>query len=462
VDAAVSELSGKLSRHHVHANDEFSKCEFVKMHATPIAEKSMKLQGHSEHAISEGEQIPRRNRRIQACLALALLLAAFRATPSQAESKFSIAGGKTTTKLPFELIDNRVFVKVRLNSRGPFYFILDTGAGGLLVANDVAQKLSLRVEDAGEGSGVGEKAVHAGRAHIAKAQFGDLQLEDLEATVFSSGDSGNVFGKIPVDGIIGLEVFQHVVVKHDYIRKVLTCTSPDKFNYKGRGVIVHFDRPRQIPVVEAELDSVRGRFGIDTGARSSLLAYSPFVEQNKLQEKYAAKLEGVTGWGLGGPVRSLLARAHELRIGEVAIHDLVIRLSTQKKGLTTSTEMAGLIGPDVLSQFDLTVDYSRNRLIFEKNKQYGRRDSYDRAGMWMGQDGEHFSVVDVIAGGAADQAGIKPGETILAIDGVSTDKLVLPQVREKIRREAVGKRIMLLLESKGTTRTAVVTLRDLV
>jgi hypothetical protein len=243
---------------------------------------------------------------------------------------------------------------------------------------------------------------------------------------------------------------------------VLTFTRPDKFNYRGSGVIVHFDRPRQIPVVDAELDGVRGKFGIDTGARSSLLAYAPFVDQNHLEEKYDAKLEGVTGWGIGGPVRSLLARAKELRIGEVVVHDLVIRLSTQKTGLTTSSAMAGLIGPDVLSQFDLTVDYSRNRLIFEKNKRYGRRDSYDRAGMWMGQDGEHFTVVDVIAGGPADEAGIKRGESILAIDGVSTDKLILPEVRDKIRRDPVGKRITLLLESNGKRQTAVVTLRDLV
>ena len=119
-------------------------------------------------------------------------------------------------------------------------------------------------------------------------------------------------------------------------------------------------------------------------------------------------------------------------------------------------------GPDVLSQFDLTVDYSRNRLIFERNKYYGRWDSYDRAGMWMGEDGKHFTVVDIIAGGPADEAGIKRGESVLAIDGVPTDKLVLPEVRDKIRHDPVGKKIALLLESNRKRRTAVVALRDLV
>jgi hypothetical protein len=403
-----------------------------------------------------------RNRHLQLYLLCILSPAAFLAMPAQADSKFSIAHGKRTTRLPFELIDNRVFVEVRLNGHGPFHFILDTGAGGFSIDDAVAQKLGLQVEDAGQGTGVGEKTVRVGRAHLAEAQIGDLRFEELTVGVFPGGDSGNVFGKKPLDGIVGLEVFQHVVVKHDYIRCVLTFTLPDRFSYSGRGVIVHFDRPRYIPVVDAELDGVPGKFGIDTGARSALLAFGPFAEQNQLKEKYDAKLEGVTGWGIGGPVRSLLARAKELRIGKVVTRDLVIRLSTQQKGLTTSSGMAGLIGPDVLSQFNLTVDYSRSRIILEKNKRYGKRDSYDRAGMWMGQDGGHFIVVDVIKGGPADDAGIKQGETILSVDGVSTDQLVLPEVRERMRREAVGRRITLSIMSSGTKHTAVVTLRDLV
>lgn len=146
------------------------------------------------------------------------------------------------------------------------------------------------------------------------------------------------------------------------------------------------------------------------------------------------------------------------------MRDPVIRLSTQKTGLTTSSAMAGLIGPDVLSQFDVTFDYARTRIIFEKNINYGRRDSYDRAGIWMGQDkdGKHFAVVDVIAGGPGAAAGVKPGDEILAINGENTANLILPDARETIRREAVGGKLTLLLESQGKQRTAVVTLKDLV
>jgi Aspartyl protease/PDZ domain len=376
----------------------------------------------------------------------------------------ALADSKTSFTLPFDLVDNRVFVEVRLNGRGPFHFLLDTGAGGVTVSTDVAEQLGLHVGDAGAGQGVGEKVVHAGEAQIAQLQIGDLALADLDSNVMDLSDAPQVLGTKPFDGIIGLPVFERMVVKHDYVNRILRFTAPDKFDYTGSGVMVHFERPRQIPVVAGVLDGVAGNFGVDTGARSSLLLYGPFCAQNNLQEKYSAKLEGVTGWGIGGPVRSLLARAKELQIGDVIVRDLVIRLSAQKTGLTTSSAMAGLIGPDVLSQFDVTFDYARTRIIFEKNKNYGRRDSYDRAGIWMGQekDGKHFTIVDVIAGGPGAAAGVKAGDEILAINGQSTANLILPDVRETIRREAVGDKLTLLLESGGKQRTAVIILKDVV
>jgi Aspartyl protease/PDZ domain len=394
-------------------------------------------------------------------------LVVFCACPLNSANRGSsvVAGAKTSFTLPFDLVDNRIFVEARLNGRGPFHLLLDTGAGGLTISTDLAKQLGLHVADAGEDQGVGEKTVHAGQAQIDQLHIGDLAIADMEASVIDLSDAPQVFGTKHFDGIIGSPVFECMVVKHDYVNRVLTFTAPDKFDYTAAGVIVRFERPRQIPVIAASLDGVAGNFGVDTGARSSLLLYGPFCAQNHLQEKYGAKLEGVTGWGIGGPVRSLLARANTLHIGDdVTVRDLVIRLSAQKTGATTSSAMAGLIGPDVLSQFDVTFDYSRSRIIFEKNKNYGRRDSYDRAGIWMGQsaDGKHFTVVDVIAGGPGADAGVKPGDEILAINGQNTSNLILPDVRETIRREAVGDKLTLLLESGGKQRTAVVTLKDLV
>ncbi len=361
--------------------------------------------------------------------------------------------------LPFKLVDNRIFVEVMLNGRGPFQFILDTGADAVM-SDSVALRLGLTIQNGGEGPGVGAAKQHFGTTRVANLRLGGLRLSDVPFSV-TTLEEPQVFGTQPVDGVIGSVVFERIVVRHDYVHRILTFTPPDEYHDSGTGTVVPIQRPRQIPVIEALLDSIPGAFGVDTGARSALLLYGPFCERNQLAAKYGARLEGVTGWGIGGPVRSLIARAHQLDMGAASVRDPIVRLSTQKAGLTTSSEMAGLIGPDVLSQFDVTFDYSRHRMILEKNSTYGRRDSYDRAGVWMGQKGPYFTVVDVIAGGPADQAGVHVGDMILAIDGTDTRTLRLPEVREQMRRQPVGRKVSLLLESGGKRRTAIVKLRDL-
>jgi hypothetical protein len=64
-----------------------------------------------------------------------MLLASFAATARAqvaTPKNLSFDGGKGSFTIPFELVDNRIFVNVMLEGRGPFRFILDTGAGSAL------------------------------------------------------------------------------------------------------------------------------------------------------------------------------------------------------------------------------------------------------------------------------------------------------------------------------------------
>jgi hypothetical protein len=363
--------------------------------------------------------------------------------------------------VPFELVDNRIFVEVRIDGKGPFKVIFDTGAGNIL-RPEVARGLGLAVEDAGTGSGVGEQVVRAGRSTVGRMQLGSIVLVDQRFTILPFDDARHVFGSARFDGVIGYEVLQKYVATIDYERGRLTLTEPSKFEYRGTGAVVPFDDGWRIPRVQGALDGIAGTFAIDTGARSALILFGPFVDRNDLRTKYGAKLEGITGWGIGGPVRSQVVRVRKLTLGPVEVGDLVARLSTQKSGALTREDTAALVGPDVLKQFTLVVDYSRKRLIFEKNGNFGKPDVYDRTGMWMGQNDSGFEVLDVTAGGPAAAAGLAVGDTILSVDGARADRLVLPAVRLRFRTDAPGTRVRMRVLSTGKERDVTLTLRDLV
>jgi predicted aspartyl protease len=128
---------------------------------------------------------PKTFSRLLFSFAIAMTLSA-PAVPQSAPA-FSMAGGKTSSTLPFEMIDNRVFVDVRLNGRGPFHFIFDTGAGGFTMYRNVADQLGLHVEDAGEGSGVGARTSAVATATIAGVWMGQAGSHFAAVDVIAGG-----------------------------------------------------------------------------------------------------------------------------------------------------------------------------------------------------------------------------------------------------------------------------------
>lgn len=399
------------------------------------------------------------------CLCLVMQLVSVTASCRQKSQllspSFATATGNTPATIPFDVVDNRIFVDVRLNGKGPFRFIFDSGAGAIITP-ELAKELGLKIEGTSQSGGAGEKTVETENTKVAEMQIANVRLTDQPFGVISFADAKYVFGTAQVDGVIGDEVLQRFVVRIDYERNLLTFTPPSQFVYRGSGVVIPIQRPRLIPIVEGEIDGIAGKFGIDTGARSSLILYGPFVEVNNLRAKYQPKVEGITGWGIGGPIRSQVARINVLKLGAVEVHSVVTRFSLQRSGALTSMAMAGLVGPDVLKQFNITFDYSRQRMIFEKNRNYGTPDTFDRAGMWLGQDGKTFEVIDVIVAGPAAEGGIKIGDRITAVDGRSTELLDLLATRLKFKSDPPNRKVRLTVLSSNKQHEVTLVLRNLV
>ena len=403
-------------------------------------------------------------RRTLTLVCLALLVSFAREASAQVTTpdNLTFAGGKTSFTVPFELVDNRIFVNVTLEGRGPFKFILDTGGyGGISV--ETAKKIGAKLGNEVEGRGAGETIVKAWETSVAETRIGGLVLKNQDYRVFDFSDMRHVFGSQTFDGVIGLPVFSQTVVRVDYARRTLTFNEPSKFDYKGSGAPVTFELERFLPIIRGEVDGAQVRLGLDTGDRSAFTLKSPFVEQYKLREKYAPKVEAVTGWGIGGPIRAQVVRLSSLKFGPFEIAGAVTRFSLQKAGAFTSGDTAGNVGGAILKQFTVTFDYARRRLYFEKNNSFGSRDTYDRAGLWLsgGTDGRSFEVFDVVASGPAAEAGLKVGDRVLAIDGRGVEGLRLIAARNELK-DSRRKTVRLTVQDGAGLRDVVVKLRDLV
>ncbi|MGA9207718.1 MAG: aspartyl protease family protein [Terriglobales bacterium] len=379
--------------------------------------------------------------------------------PQPPPPDFAIAGGKSSTTVPFELLNNHIYVEVKLNGKGPFRVLCDTG-GANIITPELARELGLKAEGALQGRGVGEKSEDVGLVKMQSLGVGEATLSNQVFAVFPMEAFSAVEG-IKINGLIGYEVFRRFIARVDYEHHLLTLTVPSAFAYKGDGTTVPFLFNAHIPQVDGEIDGIAGKFDIDTGSRASLSVLGPFAEKHDLAAHYGARIEAVTGWGVGGAARSLVTRAKVLRLGKVEVHDPVTELSLQKKGAFVNPYVAGNVGAGVLKRFNITFDYQHQQLIFERNANYDKPDVYDRSGMWLNQSGETFEVMDVVAGGPAAAAGLKIGDKILAIDGRPVSQLSLPAVRQQLKSEP-GTRLRLAIQSGEQKREVVLVLKNLV
>ncbi len=381
------------------------------------------------------------------------------APPAPPKRDFGFANGARSTTIPFKLVNNHIYLEVRLNGR-PSEFLFDTG-GLNVITPTVAREMGLKAEGAMEATGAGEKSADAAFTKVARMQVGGAWLENQTFVVIGLESFKDVEGK-PITGIIGYEVFKRFVVVLDYENSRVVLLEPDGFAYGGSGVRVPMDLNDRVPEVAGEIDGLPGKFSLDTGSRSSLDLMAPFVAKNNLVARYNAKYQGVTGWGVGGAARSWIVRGKRFSLGGAAVDAPVVELAQAAKGSFSDAYVAGNVGAGVLKQFNIVWNYPRHEIFFEKNKNHGQPDVYDRAGFWVNLGDGAFDVVDVTAGAPADSAGLRAGDRVVSVNGKkAASEVSLPDFR--LLKKAPSGTNLILEVLRGTQRLTIdITLKDLV
>lgn len=381
--------------------------------------------------------------------------------PAPPPRDFHFSRNVSSVTLPMELINNHIYVTAWLNGQGPFRFLVDTGWGTSSITPDVAKRLGLLVRGAQKTIGAGEGTAETKFTRVTRMRFGGAELRNQSLGVTSAFDGKTRDAVDNFGGLLGYELFKRFVVKLDFERQRLTLILPSRFSRPRLGTTVPFKLSNTIPLVRAQVDGFEGEFIVDSGFPGSVILYQGFIEKNDLLTRFKSRFEAITGWGIGGPVRSGVTRARIFRLREETIRDLVVTLSLIKKGTMADPHLAGAIGSELLRRFTVTFDYGRREMHLERNSNYEEREVFDRSGMYLNKRPNWFDVVDVVKGGPADEAEIRPGDRIVSMDGKKASAWTVPEVRSRLRGPA-GTRVDLILERGDSRRHVVLILKELV
>lgn len=268
-------------------------------------------------------------------------------SPSGSRVKFRLAGGAQPL----------ILLPVSVNDKGPFDFILDTGAGTSLLSADLVKQLDVKIIGTKEGQSAGG-TVSVSLAKVDSLAVGETRLPDIDVGIVDLSHVGKTIGA-RIDGDLGYNFIRHFRITIDYRNLELRFDDPKRIEHFGKPALTEIPMRLANPAKPLILVDVyaneRGpfQFAIDTGTSTS--AITPEL----------AKQLGVTSTPIGaattggahvavtaGTLASFQVGGARIENASIVVADFFAMLSE-----VVGTRLDGIVGYSFLRNYKVAFDY---------------------------------------------------------------------------------------------------------
>jgi len=267
---------------------------------------------------------------------------------------------------PVDIVDfatdatTRMTVAVNIEGKGPYPFIIDTGAQRTVISQELANRLRLDLGPIAElHSMSGSRSVQT--VIIPSLEINRRAVKDIQAPALSGSDIGAA-------GILGIDSLQFQRVLLDFKAETMTIhPSAEKAEPWDGDTIVVKARSRfgQLVLADASADGERIWVIIDTGTQVSVgnEALRRRLARHKRKNARIVQLISVTG----GSTPAAYTTLDRIKLGGVEINDMPVAFADvhpfRKLGLTKRPAL--LLGMDALRLFDrVSVDFANRKVRF--------------------------------------------------------------------------------------------------
>ncbi len=419
--------------------------------------------------------------------------------------KFQLPEGVKSQKVNFQLINNLIIIPLEIND-AKLNFILDSGVSKPILFN-LSDQDSIELKNVTEitinGLGAGEpiKALNSigNSFQLKKIRNNNQQLfVVLDKDINFSTTLG-----IPIHGIIGFDLFRDFVIDVNYSNRSIKFIDPKYYKHKSSSRIetlplaiidrkayiegeVSFDDEENVPV----------KLLVDTGSSDAVWLFQDLEKGINVPPKHYVDYlgKGLNGniFGKRTKVRSVKLGNFLLKNAKAAFPDMFSFSSIKDHG-----DRNGTVGGEILRRFNIVFNYPANKIHLRKNSNFGDPFRFNMSGLDLQHNGvryiaeritdsrgvvknddKSFGDVQILmenrtrlslvpeiivsgirAGSPAEEAGLREGDIILAVNGKRIHKYKLQEVLNLIN-EKEGKKVRVLIERYNKDLTFSFTLKD--
>ncbi len=253
----------------------------------------------------------------------------------------------------------RMTVPVSIDGRGPYSFLVDTGAQRTVIASELARDLRL---DAGPQARVHSMSEVSDIATvlISALEVGGKKVRDIRAPALARRNLG-------AEGMLGVDSLRSQRVFFDFVRQQMTITPSRRREQawpKDTIVVTGRSRFGHLVLIDASVDGQKVWVVIDTGSQVT-------VGNSALRRKLALKgrLGAMTPLELlsvtGGRIMTDATIVKLIKIGGMEVRGMPIAFADVHpfRQLKLNDRPAILLGMDVLSLFErVSVDFANRRV----------------------------------------------------------------------------------------------------
>nr|WP_315220646.1 PDZ domain-containing protein [uncultured Flavobacterium sp.] len=410
-----------------------------------------------------------------------LFFGLFLVFPLNAQDNFLIEGSHNKVVIPIKLINNLVFIPIKVNGV-ELNFLLDSGVEEtVLFSMEEKQQVTFYNVEKIKLRGLGSEDDIEGlkSANNVLETNGLKSKNHLVYIILDQNFNLSSHIGIPVNGIIGHKFFKNNLVEINYQKKKVVVYlnkegTKKKLEKKFKSVPINIEKSKPYIYSSAIVDGrdVPAKLLIDIGNSDAFWVFDN--NKIKLPKK---NFPDFLGKGFSGDIEGHRAKISEFSIGDFKFKNPIVSFpdSTSIRNVKMVTDRIGSVGGEILKRFTVIFDYEDEKLYLKKNNKFNEPFTYNKSGITVQHNGLQwvqetvhletvqvvssmkevqqgydkdfdnfkykfvlkpvFEIVNIRPNSAAEKCGLKKGDIIISINAAKPYKFTLQQINNLLKSE---------------------------